>query len=65
MNKTPRPEQAALMQRLANLVAEGVLYAPVEATFPLENIKEALTRAMEGGRQGKVLLTPAGPVGGK
>ncbi|HEX8434425.1 zinc-dependent alcohol dehydrogenase family protein [Archangium sp.] len=65
MNKTPRQEQAALMQRMAKLVAEGVLYAPVEATFPLENIKEALTRAMEGGRQGKVLLTPAGPVGGK
>jgi hypothetical protein len=37
----------------------------VDATFPLENIKEALTRGMEGGRQGKVLLTPAGPVGGK
>jgi NADPH:quinone reductase-like Zn-dependent oxidoreductase len=65
MNKTPRQEQAALMQRMATLLAEGVLYAPVDATFPLENIKEALTRGMEGGRQGKVLLTPAGPVGGK
>ena len=64
MNKTPRQEQMALMQKLAGLVAKGVLRAPVDATFPLENIQEALTRAMEGGRQGKVLLTPAGPVGG-
>jgi NADPH:quinone reductase-like Zn-dependent oxidoreductase len=65
MNKTPRQEQAALMQRMAEFVKEGVLQAPVDATFPLENIQEALKRAMEGGRQGKVLLTPAGPVGGK
>jgi trans-2-enoyl-CoA reductase len=64
MNKTPRQEQAALMQRLAGLVAEGTLRAPVDATFPLENIREALARTMESGRQGKVLLTPAGPVGG-
>ncbi|PTL85607.1 zinc-dependent alcohol dehydrogenase family protein [Vitiosangium sp. GDMCC 1.1324] len=66
MGKTPRQEQAALMQRLAQLVSEGVLRAPVDATYPLDKIHEALTRAMEGGRQGKVLLTPAGPVqGGK
>lgn len=66
MGRTSRQEQAALMQRLARLVAEGVLRAPVDATFPLEKIHEALKRAMEGGRQGKVLLTPAGPVrGGK
>ena len=39
-------------------LADGTLHAPVDATFPLENIKEALTRALEGGRQGKVLLTP-------
>ncbi|MGZ3459309.1 MAG: zinc-dependent alcohol dehydrogenase family protein [Archangium sp.] len=62
MNKTPRQEQAALMRKLAELVKEGVLRAPVDATFPLENIREALARAMESGRQGKVLLTPAGPV---
>ncbi len=58
MNTTPREAQAALMGKMAKLVADGTLYAPVDATFPLENIKEALTRALEGGRQGKVLLTP-------
>jgi len=50
------------MGRLTKLIVEGVLHAPVEGTFTLENIQEALTRAMEGGRQGKVLLTPNGEV---
>jgi trans-2-enoyl-CoA reductase len=56
--KAPREEQVALMLRLAKMIAKGTLTAPVDATFPLENIREALTRSIEGGRQGKVLLTP-------
>jgi NADPH:quinone reductase-like Zn-dependent oxidoreductase len=56
--KAPREDQVALMLRLAKMIAKGTLTAPVDATFPLENIREALTRATEGGRQGKVLLTP-------
>jgi trans-2-enoyl-CoA reductase len=58
LNSASREAQTALMSRMAKLVADGTLYAPVDATFPLENIREALTRANEGGRQGKVLLTP-------
>jgi mitochondrial enoyl-[acyl-carrier protein] reductase / trans-2-enoyl-CoA reductase len=60
MRKSSREEQSELMGRLAELVARKVLYAPVDATFPLEDIREALSRAQEGGRQGKVLLTPMG-----
>jgi NADPH:quinone reductase-like Zn-dependent oxidoreductase len=56
--KAPREDQVALMLRLAKMIAKGTLTAPVDTTFPLENIREALTRSMEGGRQGKVLLTP-------
>ncbi|NMO21287.1 zinc-dependent alcohol dehydrogenase family protein [Pyxidicoccus fallax] len=62
MKRTPREEQRALFARLAGLIADGTLKAPVEATFPLENIQDALARAMEGGRGGKVLLTPNGKV---
>jgi NADPH:quinone reductase-like Zn-dependent oxidoreductase len=61
-NRASREEQHALMERLTKLIVDGVLHAPVEGTFPLDNIKDALTRAMEGGRQGKVLLTPNGEV---
>jgi len=58
LNSASREAQTALMARMVKLVADGTLYAPVDATFPLENLREALTRANEGGRQGKVLLTP-------
>lgn len=58
LNQASREAQVELMSRMAKLVADGTLYAPVDATYPLEKIHEALTRAMEGGRQGKVLLTP-------
>lgn len=61
LSTAPREAQAELMQRLAKLIAAGTLQAPVDATFPLEKLPEALARAMEGGRQGKVLLTPVKP----
>ncbi|HYI00929.1 zinc-dependent alcohol dehydrogenase family protein [Hyalangium sp.] len=58
LNAASREAQAALMGRMAKLLADGTLHAPVDATFPLEKSQEAVARAMEGGRQGKVLLTP-------
>ncbi len=60
LKQAPREEQQATYARLAGLLAQGTLQAPVDATFPLERIHEALARAMEGGRQGKVILTPHG-----
>lgn len=62
MKRTPREEQRALFARLATLMAQGTLKTPVEGTFALDDIREALARAMEGGRSGKVLLTPNGKV---
>lgn len=62
MKRAPREEQRALFTRLAGMIADGTLKAPVEGTFPLEQIQDALARAMEGGRAGKVLLTPNGKV---
>jgi len=60
LRKASRAQQTELMGGLAKLVAQGVLHAPVDATYPLEDIREALSRAVEGGRKGKVLLTPMG-----
>lgn len=45
---------------LETRVLEGVLTVPVEATYPLEAIQEALAHASRGGRGGKVLVTPGG-----
>jgi trans-2-enoyl-CoA reductase len=62
MKRTPREEQRALFTRLAGMIANGTLKTAVEGTFALDDIKDALARAMEGGRGGKVLLTPNGKV---
>jgi hypothetical protein len=39
-----------------------MLQAPIDAFYPIEDIKSALTRAQQGGRHGKVLVLPNGPL---
>jgi mitochondrial enoyl-[acyl-carrier protein] reductase / trans-2-enoyl-CoA reductase len=58
LRDAPREDQNALFARLAELMSVGTLQAPVDATFPLERIQDAVKRALEPGRGGKVLLTP-------
>jgi trans-2-enoyl-CoA reductase len=50
--------QRALFSELAQLVASGELSAPVQATYPLEQIKEAIVAAASPGRDGKVVIVP-------
>ena len=56
LDTTPREEIQATYARLAGLVANGVLTAPVTATYGLEDFKDALANAAETGRAGKVLF---------
>jgi mitochondrial enoyl-[acyl-carrier protein] reductase / trans-2-enoyl-CoA reductase len=57
------PAQArALYADLAEKLRHGVLKAPIEATYPIEEIKQALIHAQRGGRNGKVLVLPNGPL---
>jgi NADPH:quinone reductase-like Zn-dependent oxidoreductase len=57
------PEQVrALYADLAVKLRDGVLKAPIDASYPIESIKEALLRAQQGGRNGKVLVLPNGPL---
>jgi NADPH:quinone reductase-like Zn-dependent oxidoreductase len=57
------PEQIrAIYADLASKVRDGVLRAPVDATYPIEEIRPALIRAQQGGRNGKVLVLPNGPL---
>ncbi|MEZ5910435.1 MAG: zinc-dependent alcohol dehydrogenase family protein [Hyphomicrobiaceae bacterium] len=53
---------AALYADLAGRIASGALRAPVEATYPIERIREAVAHAHRGGRAGKILVTPNGPL---
>jgi mitochondrial enoyl-[acyl-carrier protein] reductase / trans-2-enoyl-CoA reductase len=47
---------------LARKVRDGVLKAPIDSFYPIEDIKAALIRAQQGGRHGKVLVLPNGPL---
>ena len=47
---------------LARKLRDGVLSAPVDSTYPIEEIKQALAHAQKGGRRGKILVLPNGPI---
>ena len=52
----------ALYADLAAKLRDGVLRAPVDATYPIDDIKAALAHAQRGHRNGKVLVLPNGPL---
>ena len=54
---TPQ-QQMALYGDLAKRIASGELHARVHATYTVDNIKEAVSAAAEGGRDGKIVITP-------
>jgi mitochondrial enoyl-[acyl-carrier protein] reductase / trans-2-enoyl-CoA reductase len=60
--KRGREQVRAIYADLGNKLRNGVLRAPIDATYPIEEIKQALTHAQRGGRDGKVLVLPNGPV---
>ena len=49
-----------LYGELESLVVSGKISTPVEATYHLGQLEEALRHAYRGGRSGKILLTPNG-----
>ena len=53
---TPRATVAQTYRELAALVADGTLAAPIEATYPLSDYREAIAHAARNDRSGKVLF---------
>ncbi len=51
-----KEEVGAIFEKIFTMIANGTLSAPVDATFKLSNIKDALKRASENSRMGKVML---------
>ena len=49
---TPRSRQ------IAGLIATGKLHAPIQATYDVSEIKDAVAAAASGGRSGKILIVP-------
>ena len=54
----PREKVRALYAELAAQVREGVLSAPVEKVYAIDDIKAALAHAQRGERTGKILVAP-------
>ena len=50
--------------QLIPLIAKGVLKADVDSRFTVAEIKQAVLRAAQDGRNGKVLIVPSYPVNG-
>jgi NADPH:quinone reductase-like Zn-dependent oxidoreductase len=63
LQKLSRQEIAALYAGLAGRIADGTLRVKVEATFPIEEIKQAVALSNAYRRTGKILVTPNGPIG--
>ncbi len=53
----------ALYAELGARLRDGSLHAPIDMTYPIERIADALTHAQRAGRHGKILVLPNGPVG--
>ena len=56
LETTPREVVAETYRKLATLVADGTLAAPIEATYTLMDYREAIARAAGNDRTGKVLF---------
>ncbi|MFF7679144.1 zinc-dependent alcohol dehydrogenase family protein [Actinacidiphila glaucinigra] len=57
---TPREKREEVYAELAALVEQGVLKAPVEATYSLQEHEAALSHAARPERTGKILFVPRG-----
>ena len=55
-------EVRAIYADLGRQILDGILSAPVEKVYPIEEIKAALAHAQRGERSGKILVAPNGPV---
>jgi NADPH:quinone reductase-like Zn-dependent oxidoreductase len=57
LDSTPSGRITETYRRVAALVADGTLSVPVDAVYPLEAHRAAITHAKLSGRRGKVLLS--------
>jgi NADPH:quinone reductase-like Zn-dependent oxidoreductase len=54
----------SLYAELGEQVGAGLLTAPVEKVYPIEEIRAAVAHAARAERAGKILVAPNGPIGG-
>lgn len=57
LHKMGREQMLKVFSSLANMVISGELYTPVEAVYPVGQIRNALEHTEQAGRDGKIVLT--------
>jgi len=62
MGGMSRDTLSSMYAQLAAQIADGTLNTPVEATYELDQISDALAHAHRESRDGKILVTPNGSV---
>ncbi|MEO8010813.1 MAG: zinc-dependent alcohol dehydrogenase family protein [Dokdonella sp.] len=60
LKQADRERRTRLFAELAAAIASGALAANVQATYPLERIKDAVAAAAAGERGGKIIVLPNG-----
>jgi trans-2-enoyl-CoA reductase len=56
--RAPEQRRRAIVGEIAGLIATGKLHAPIEASYDISEIKDAVAAAASGGRSGKILIVP-------
>ena len=51
-------EKQAAFGEVIPLIVDGTLKADIDSRFTIDEIKQAVSRSSEGGRNGKVLIVP-------
>jgi NADPH:quinone reductase-like Zn-dependent oxidoreductase len=60
--KRSHAQVRALYADLGNKLRDGMLRAPIDSCYPIEEITAALIHAQRAGRHGKILVLPNGPL---
>ena len=60
--KRDRAGVQAIYDELVSQILDGTIYAPVEAVYPIEKIREALEHSQRPAHGGKILVAPNGMV---
>ncbi len=58
LNKMSAADRSQQVSQLAQWACEGKLVGAIDATFPIEQITEAIRRSEQSGRNGKVIVNP-------
>jgi NADPH:quinone reductase-like Zn-dependent oxidoreductase len=56
--QAPEQKRGSVFGEIARLIAEGKLHAPIQATYDVSEIKQAVAAAAGGERSGKILIVP-------